>query len=136
MTAPDGREWKVGRQWLPRRLRVRRPDLDWFDPSGGLDDAGGLLLLLAVFAAVLLVVFVVFPVVVLALELLLLIFLLLLGVAGRVLFGRPWHVLARTEGAAYRWPVKGWRESGERVDQVAGTLASGSVPGGAELLKH
>ena len=78
---------------------------------------------------------VVFPVIALTLELLILLALLLVGIAGRVVFRRPWHVLAQTEGARYRWPVRGWRASGERVDAVADALARGSLPPGAETVE-
>jgi hypothetical protein len=37
VAAPDGREWKVGRQWLPERVRIRRDARDGGD-GGGCDD--------------------------------------------------------------------------------------------------
>jgi hypothetical protein len=135
VTAPDGREWKVGRQWLPRRVRIR-PDRSIGDLSDLMlwDDLGGFAIGILIAVGLLLVVFVIFPIVAIALELLLLILLLLVGVIGRVALRKPWHVLARTGEAAYRWPVKGWRASGERIDEVAAALASGSMPPGAELV--
>ena len=121
VTAPDGREWKVGRQWLPRRVRVR-PDLDPFD-FATFDDAGagivvGLALALALFVALLLLA----PL----LELLILLVLLAGGVIARVVFRRPWHVIARSGREERRWPVKGFRASGERVQEIAAALASGA----------
>ena len=143
VTAPDGREWKVGRQWMPRwvRLRPRRKKKDgsgWdiLDASTYSDDLGGILVGLALVAIVFVVLFVLFPVVAIALELLLLIVLFIAGLFARVALRKPWHVLAQTGEAAYRWPVKGWRASGERVDEVADQLAAGSMPLGAELLKR
>ena len=138
MTAPDGREWKVGRQWMPWRARFRRKSFDGPDVGdvSTFDDLGGLAIGLAILAVAVVVLFVVFPVVVLAVELVLLMLLLIAGVFARLVFRKPWHVLARTGEAAYRWPVKGWRASGERVDQVADALAAGSMPPGAELLKR
>jgi hypothetical protein len=151
VTAPDGREWKVGRQWLPARMRIRRDRDDardlgdggdgggFLDTMGdffGIDDAGaGILVGFAVLALSALVFAVVFPVIVLTLELIVLLALFLAGIAARVAFGRPWHVLARTDGARYRWPVRGWRASGERVDAVADALARGSLPPGAETVE-
>jgi hypothetical protein len=152
VTAPDGREWKVGRQWLPARVRIRPDrgdDRDIGDDDGdgflgtmgdffGIDDAGaGILVGFAVLALSAIVLAIVFPVIALTLELIILLTLLLAGIVGRVLFRRPWHVLARTDGGArYRWPVHGWRASGERVHAVADALARGSLPLGAETVER
>ena len=138
VTAPDGREWKVGRQWLPWRLRLRSDTLDAPDLGdvGGFDDLGGIAIALALVAVLIVILFVVFPVVVLAVELVILLLALIAGVFARLVFRKPWHVLARTGEAAYRWPVHGWRASGRRVDEVADRLAAGSMPLGAELLKR
>ena len=146
VTAPDGREWKVGRQWMPRwvRLRPRRKKKDADGNESGwditdvafFDDLGGVVIGIALVAIVFVLLFVLFPVVAIALELLLVIVLFIAGLFARIVLRRPWHVLARTGEAAYRWPVKGWRASGDRVEQVADSLAAGSMPPGAELLKH
>ncbi len=50
--APDGRTWKVGRRWLPRRRRLGRADLsdatpDWLDFGLG-DDLSGILLAIVI----------------------------------------------------------------------------------------
>jgi hypothetical protein len=147
VTAPDGREWKVGRQWLPARMRIRRDEgdgpgdgdgiLDTMGDFLGMDDAGaGILVGFAVLALSALLFAVVFPVIALTLELIILLALFMAGIVGRVVFHRPWHVLARTDGASYRWPVRGWRASGERVDAVADALAGGSLPPGAETVER
>ena len=138
VTAPDGREWKVGRQWLPWRARLRRDVIDTPDVTGlfGFDDLGGIALALAALAVLVVLLLVFFPVVVLAVEIVILILALIAGVFARLVLRKPWHVLARTGDAAYRWPVKGWRASGQRVDEVADQLGAGSMPLGAELLKH
>jgi hypothetical protein len=147
VTAPDGREWKVGRQWLPARMRIRRDESDGpgdgdgiLDTMGdflGMDDAGaGILVGFAVLALSALLFAVVFPVIALTLELIILLALFMAGIVGRVVFRRPWHVLARTDGASYRWPVRGWRARGERVDAVADALAGGSLPPGAETVER
>ncbi len=155
MTAPDGTEWRVGRQWLPRRPRLRNkddddgPDGGDFDvptPSGGggsgfLDAFDDLFAIILVVGAVLLVVAffatVVFPVLVIAIELILLLVLFLAGLAGRVLLGRPWTVRARNskDKQELRWAVRGFRRSGEARDAVAAQLAAtGRAPeSGASL---
>ncbi len=139
VTSIEGHEWKVGRQWLPRRPKFRsKEDLgsgDWGDVSAG-DDLGAVLIGIGLVVFVFVLLVIVFPVVVLALELILLAVLLVAGVVARVVFRKPWHVLARSGETAYRWPVKGWRASGERVREVADALASGTVPSGAERLKR
>lgn len=149
VTAPDGREWKVGRQWLPARVRIRRDTRDAGDSGGdggdgrgfldtmgdffGIDDAGaGILVGVAVLLASALVFAVVFPVIALTLELIILLALFLAG----IVFRRPWHVLARTDDARYRWPVRGWRASGERVNAVADALARDSLPAGAVTVER
>lgn len=58
------------------------------------------------------------------------------GVVGRVALRRPWLVLARTEDADYRWPVSGWRASGERVNAVADAVARGGIPPGAQVVRR
>jgi hypothetical protein len=158
VTAPDGREWKVGRQWLPARARIQRGRRDdghdggagtgddsgdggdgFLDTMGdffGLDDAGaGILVGFAALALGALVVVVVFPVIALTVELIVLLALFLAGIVGRVVFRRPWHVLAQTDDAAYRWPVRGWRASRERVDAVADGLTRGALPPDAEAFE-
>ena len=123
---------------MPRRRRLKREDLGVGDVSDLMffDDLGALAIGIAIAAALFVLLFVLFPVIAIALEILLLLVLFLAGLFARLVLRKPWHVLARTGDAAYRWPVKGWRASGERVDQIADQLASGSMPLGAELLKR
>jgi hypothetical protein len=140
VTDPNGREWKVGRQWMPKRVRVRRRDLDsgdTSDPSGAfdfadlfsLDDAGaGIVIGLGLVVLVGFVLVVVFPIVAVTIELVLLLVLFVAGLVGRIVFKRPWHVIARSDDRELRFPVKGWRESGERVEDVADALAAGREP--------
>jgi hypothetical protein len=124
VTAPDGREWTVRRLWLPRRR--------WRGPEAG-DDAPLLLELgdipavgiVFVVLAVVLAVLAALPFVIFALELVLLVPVL---VAYRVLRGKPWTVEARSGSEVLRWPVRGWRRSGEAVGQVARSLELGERP--------
>ena len=134
-------------------MRIRRDTRDAGDGGGsgddgggfldtmghlfGIDDAGaGILVGVAVLVVSALVFAVVFPVIALTLELIILLALFLAGIVGRVVFRWPWHVLARTDDARYRWPVRGWRASGERVNTVADALARGSLPPGAETVER
>jgi hypothetical protein len=60
------------------------------------------------------------------------ILLALLGIAGRMLFRRPWTVEALSEaGDRHRWRVVGLRASREHAADVANALAHGNpLPGG------
>jgi hypothetical protein len=110
--------------------------LDTMGDFFGIDDAGaGILVGFAVLALTALLFAVVFPVIALTLEVIILLALFLAGIVGRVVFRRPWHVLARTDDASYRWAVRGWRASGARVDAIADALAGGSLPPGAETVE-
>jgi hypothetical protein len=138
VTAPDGTRWKVGRQWWPDR------DVDTLDAAGELGaDAGGdggwfpdlgdadafVVVIVAIGVVLLTILFittVVIPVIAFTLELMLLLVLFFAGIAGRLLFRKPWTVRARADGLTrHRWQVVGFRNSGELRDEVAAALSSG-----------
>jgi hypothetical protein len=135
--APDGRMWKVGRQWLPFRVKIRRerelPDVDpswWVDPLA-LADAGlgGLIVGLGIAVTVTFLILFVWPVVAIALELVILFLALIVATAGRFVLRRPWRIVARSRSAGpatLAWHVVGWRESGRVIDEVADSLAGGN----------
>jgi hypothetical protein len=136
VTAPDGTRWHVGRQWWPERGRDLDPGaVDGVDGSGfgdlfDLGDASDFLAVLAVIAfALILILFVttvLIPLIAFTIELIVVIVLFFAGLAGRLLFRRPWTVRARTGGRTYhRWHVVGFRNSGQRRDEVAAALGSG-----------
>ncbi len=112
---------RVGRRRGHRRSRlrrrVRRPARDHRGSS----------------SAVVLLFLVIWPIVVIALELVILVLLFLVSLAGRVVFRRPWTVVARgeTPGASreLEWRVVGWRRSGLLIDAAADALAAGRVRG-------
>jgi hypothetical protein len=140
LTDPQGERWQVRRKWVPRKLRWRGKDRDL--PEGLMDGAellslGDDLPVVGVIAAVIaalvfgiaLVLFIV-PALIFLLELLLVLALISLGVAGRVLFGRPWTVEAQRAGSdeAFEWKVRGWRASDAKVAEVADQLEAGLTP--------
>lgn len=135
--APDGVHWRVGRRWLPFRVRLRRDDWREAGPSdlGDLalfDSPGGLLAGLVALAAVALLFLVIWPIVAIALELVLVAIILVGAVGGRVILRRPWTVVARSETAERAWNVVGWRRSGRLIDDVADALERGrELPAGA-----
>jgi hypothetical protein len=136
--APDGVHWRVGRRWLPFRVRLRRDN--WRDAAptdfGDLalfDSPGGVLAGLALTAAVILLLLVIWPIVAIALEVVLVALILIGAVGGRVILRRPWTVVARSEREQeHSWRVAGWRRSGRLIDEIAESLESGrALPPGA-----
>src|SRR5688500_4733473 len=118
VVAPDGRTWRVQRQWVPRlgqetlwgrfhrrfRQTIRKVG-DVGDP-GCLEVFGeGLLIGLLILAFVLLG----FPVLTALLDIALLILLAALALLARLLLRRPWIVEATADdGTSLTWRVSGW----------------------------
>lgn len=155
ITAPDGTAWRIGRRWWPerKRLRRRRKDRDSELPDGGSEDGdapgGGsasdawwrldlgvdadeaiviLGVVVAVIAAIVLLTTVVVPLVVVGIEILLLIVLFVGGLAGRLLFRRPWTIRARSaDRRELTWRAVGFRRSGRMRDEIAAALARGKT---------
>lgn len=131
VTAPDGRIWDVHREI--RWPRWRRFDVP-FDPIDGIgmltDCGGGVLgliaaILLGILVAALLALLIVFflPLVLFAVEAVIII-------AAAVALGRPWYVVAATDGPppeTRRWLVRGLRGSRRAVREVADELRRGVV---------
>jgi hypothetical protein len=137
--------WKVGREWLPRRVRLRRErelpdgDVSWLADLFDVDfSAGAIVAAISIAVVGAFLFLIVWPIVALALELVILVLLFLASLAGRVVLRRPWRVVARTKDpghAALAWDVKGWRESGRVIEEVAHALESGQKrpqPAGAQ----
>jgi hypothetical protein len=141
--SPDGRQWRIGRRWLPRRPRLGRvdtpdlggadlPDFDLGDDLGVLATIG--LAIIGVIVAVFLAL-VLFNVIAIAIELTLVIVLLVAGLVGRVVFRRPWQVVARSGDESHSWRVVGWLRSRRVIADVAGQLETGTrEPRPAEAL--
>jgi hypothetical protein len=129
---PQGVEWKVGRQWAPWRVKVIRERPDLGDGAGGggdwfaVDDAAGILVALGVLVAIALAFFVIWPIVAIAIEIVLVALGVLVTAVGRVVLRKPWTVRAMSRGREPAlWRVRGWRTSGELVDEVADAIAAG-----------
>jgi hypothetical protein len=146
VTAPDGTSWTVGPRWsstkgvrLPRRQRHGRDDSRSFDPCdvGFLFDdfVAMLLAAIAFVVVVLLLVFVVWPLLALAVELLVAALLLVAGLIGRVVFGRPWTVEAKSSAGEVRtWQVRGYGAMRRTVREVSEQLAAGWEPAPADAV--
>lgn len=145
--APDGRTWRVRRQWVNHRVRWRgrvRPregvelGLDAFDAVDVADAMGSLLVPiaigLAIIAVLLTLVVLGLPLVVLVLEALFFVVVVAAGIVGRVVLRRPWTIVAeevatsRTDRGVRTWKVVGWRASGRAVEDVARHLEAGVEP--------
>jgi hypothetical protein len=125
---PEGTRWKVGRRWLGRRLRLKKPDPSEggsFDLGFG-DDLGGIFAVLA--ALVVLAIVFLFAWVVLAfvIELVVIVVVVGAGLFSRVVLRRPWTLYAIDErGEQHEWQVVGWRASRAQLAAVRGALAAG-----------
>lgn len=145
---PGGEVWHVRRLWAPRlqqerlwtRLRRRMgrtgraaadglsvPDIGFLDLF---DDAFAVIgLFIAAVIVVVVLVFVVVPLLVALLDLVVVVLISLVGVAGRVMFRRPWVVEAVDGvGRRYTWRIVGRRESRAAVDAIAAAFAHGHTP--------
>jgi hypothetical protein len=125
---------------LRRRLRANREraaeDGSWLDglwlpdfDFAGFDDSPAAAIAIAIGA--LLLFLVLLPLIGIALELIVLLVLLWSGIVGRVVFGRPWIVVATdlddpARSAAIA--VKGWRRSGRAVAEIATAIRAGESP--------
>ena len=140
--APDGVEWRVGRRWPTRSLKLARPgrseiaaeSLNHIGANapdfGNVDLGEGLLVAAAVVAFLVILI----PVLFFGLELIILGVLLGAAVITHTVLGQPWVIEARstdplTPGRQIEWRVRGWRKSGKLIAQVASDLSAGRDPG-------
>jgi hypothetical protein len=138
--SPDGRVWRIRRRWVPKGPRVRErlsyrrkgdtlmdllsvPDLTWLD-----DFIGAVIAVIAITAIVVILATIILPFIAFTVELLIFVVLFLAGAIGRIVFGRPWRIEAKTIGAPHRTReihATGWRGSLEAIDELATEIASG-----------
>jgi hypothetical protein len=128
---PHGRKWTLGRHWMPRRKRFKKADLDMPDfltDIGG-DDLGifaAIFLAIAAFFLTIFLALLLFNVVALAIELSIVIIIGLVGLISRVVFRRPWTVFAKSGDQQVEYPVVGYLNSGQKIDELAEALSSGA----------
>lgn len=124
---PSGRRWSVRRRWLGlRRPRWRGPEDPGLDALDVGDDPSGVLAVLALIAVVILVALFAVPLVVFGVELVIVLAAAGLGLAGRLLLGRPWTLEARSDDGRLVWrEVAGWRDSREALDAMREDIAAG-----------
>jgi hypothetical protein len=141
---PQGREWRVRRRWLARPFR--RPAFlgegrdgssrgeSWWGELVPFPDLGDLVgsIVVAIIAAALVIVFVVlvWPLLVALVDAVVLLLAALIGIAGRVLLGRPWIVEARRlDGVSepLEWRVTGWHRSRLAISEIRTAIARGEA---------
>lgn len=86
---------------------------------------------IAIAIGALLLFLVLLPLIGVALELIFLLVLLWSGIVGRVVFGRPWIVVATDLDDPQRsaaFAVKGWRRSGQAIDELKRTIVTAGTP--------
>jgi apolipoprotein N-acyltransferase len=101
---------------------------DWIDLPWDFDAFWWLLMAVAFVAFM---IFVGVPLLIFLAESLLIIPTVVVGLAGRVLFRRPWTIEVLKEGGlgeAIPWEVVGWRASTRAIAQIVGNLEAGSPP--------
>ena len=133
VTALDGRDVEVRRQWFPWRLRRRQVDtsdtnpFDFLDLNDGLEGIvfglvlglvfllfGGIILTIAIFASEALV---------------LLLLLVPLFAIARILWVLPWIIEVQNGDTLLGLErVRGWRDSTERIRDIAAAYERGQDP--------
>jgi hypothetical protein len=136
---PRGHRWSVHRRWLGlRRPRWRGAEDPGFGNFGDVGDLGDdpLSAIVAVIGLILVLLFLVvftLPILIFGVELVIVLTAAALGLAGRVLLGRPWTLAARSDdGRLVTREARGWRNSREalatlRDDAAAGRLLQSDV---------
>jgi hypothetical protein len=150
VVGPDGRVWHVRREWMKRprrrwRRRKRERERDFGAPAedvwAGADAVGTvgefaelippIAIAIGIIGLALVAWFVVLPALVLLFDVLFLVVTAAAGVIARVLFKRPWDVVAECEGdlsAPVEIPVVGFRNAGDKVAELAFDIETGREP--------
>lgn len=144
---PSGVEWRVGRQWSPRRLprwrRVRLGeggaeqtlDAVWSVPALDVGALEGVELLVGAIMVAVVVAVVIVPMLLFGIELIVAGLVLAAGIVARSMFGRPWVILAipnANPAAALAWKVRGWRRSARLIEEISTELTAGLTPSPVE----
>jgi len=114
---------RVRRKWLPWRRKAKLKDVDWFDVPDFGDDPIGLIIL-----GIVLVPLIAILVLFLG-EFLLLLLVLPLVMVARAVFGKPWTIeVSQQRRLLAAEQAKGWKQSGDRIQQIAKLLRIGGLP--------
>ncbi len=126
---PRGRRWSVRRRWLGlRRPRWRGAEDPGFGDLDVGDDPSGILAVIGLILVVIFIVFFALPIVIFGVELAVLLGAAALGLAGRLLLGRPWTLEARSDdGRLVTRQAGGWRDSQEALATLRDDAAAGRL---------
>ena len=119
---------------LPHHNAERSPRRRWdnFDFPGGDFDFEVFAVVIAILVALLLLWFAVIPLLLVVFDLLVVMALFVFGLAARVLFRRPWTVVAtRCDGVEIEREIVGWRASRAEVASLRRDLEIGSAQAAA-----
>jgi hypothetical protein len=134
---PDGRVWEVGRLWfhrMPRRYKRKRFNenaLEFADIGGAIEHPVAFIAIIAVVIVLVLGWMFLVPAMILLVDLLFILVVAGLGVATRVLFRRPWKVVAESDdlpAQRFEIPVVGYRAAGAKVDEIAYQIQETGTP--------
>jgi hypothetical protein len=144
----DGREWRVRREWMPRRPRWREREQEprkvdagdvldvagtGFDMMGAIDDTPALLVPVLITVAAVLAWIFLLPALIFLADVVFLLVVAAVGVALRVLFRRPWKVVAESDDEPverFEFPVVGFRASGAEVATIEQRIRTRGHPMG------
>jgi hypothetical protein len=130
VSALDGRAIEVRRRLFPWKPRLRDVDPGFVDLTGGADDPLSFLGLIALGLVASLVLAILLPFAILASEILLVLVLVVpLLLLMRVFWMLPWIVEASNGDTLLGIDkVRGWRDSSERIREIAAAYARGEDP--------
>lgn len=129
---PDGKHVEVDRRWLPWKLRKRDLGNPFDNPFGlldGADDLAGAAVALVIGIVLVLFGGVILTFTILAGEAVLLLLLAIpLLLAARMFWVLPWIIEAKAGNQVLaQEKVRGWRDSEERIREIAGRLERGEL---------
>ena len=133
---PDGRIWEVGRMWFhrtPRRYKRKlfnENTLEFAD-LGDVDGPAALVVIILIAIIVILGWMFLVPAMILLVDLLFILVVAGFGVAARVLFKRPWKVVAESDDSPaerFEIPVVGYRAAGAKVDEIVYQIQETGTP--------
>ena len=130
ISALDGRAIQVRRRLLPWKPRLRDVDPGFVDLTGGADDPLGFLAMIVLGLVASLALAIVLPFAMLASEFLLVLALLVpLLVLARIFWMLPWVIEAANGDTLLGIDkVRGWRDSSERIQEIAAAYERGQDP--------
>lgn len=135
----QGRRWEVYLHWARRPGWLRRKKREgggsrwWesgdFTPLDLFDDPSGIVLVIGALILLVVLVWVGLPLLAFLLEIFWLLAAIVLGFVARLLFRRPWILVAESDqGQEMTWRIVGWRRARRAREQAERALREGRLP--------